>query len=915
MRREQEILAKYLRQQGLRMTSERSALLEEIFRRHGHLDVEDLLRSLGDRGVKISRATVYRNLDLFERSGLVRKQRLDGRRFLYEHVHPGMRHDHLVCRECGLVVEFVSPGITALQGEICRAHDFVSGESTLKISGLCRVCARSSKRVAKERSGAEPTTRPTTSLLVAVALLVSLLAGGPSWATGASVAADSAADPAAPDEPPVTPPSPSTVFEALTVTGGAEGRRRAPGSVHYLGPEVLKEQSHDDIHRILRQVPGVNLQEEEGYGLRPNIGMRGTGVERSQKITLLEDGILIAPAPYAAPAAYYFPTVGRMEAVEVRKGSSSIRQGPYTNGGVLNLISTSIPTTALARADLTLGGDKTVKAHASLGGSGERWGWLLEGYRFETDGFKELDGGGETGVTLQDWVAKGRLQSGSEARAYQALEIKLGVTDQAGDETYLGLTRDDFDRTPYRRYAGSQVDAIDTDHEQVQLRWFVQPAPRFDLTTTTYRNDFFRNWYKLQSVRDTGLGTVLDEPVEYPEALAILRGEVDASAGPLAVRANRRDYFGRGLQSVAGLGFRLGATDHRLEAGLRYHEDEEDRFQEDDLWNMVAGRMALESRGAPGSQTNRVSDAAAWAFFVQDSIRFERLTVTPGVRFESIDYHRRDFGGSDPGRVGDHLVQRSSGVEELIPGLGVSYAPADRWTVFAGIHKGFSPPGPGQDDGTRAEESWNHEAGVRFVGPGLDAELVGFFNDYDNLLGQDTLSSGGTGTGDVFNGGAVEVSGLELGLGTDLGRRLGWRLGVPLRLAWTWTRSEFRTSFETDFADWAPAVRGGDELPYLPEHQGSLSTGLVGETWDLRLSIQHVDEMRTKPGRGPIGPGEGTDRATIVDLSASYRLLRGLRLELHIRNLSDEVYVAARRPAGARPGLPRTLSVGVSWEG
>lgn len=138
--REREVLLEYLRERGLRMTQERAAVFEEIFGQHGHVDAADLHAALEARGADVSRATVYRNLQLLVDCGLVRKQRLDRRRYLYEHVHAGQRHDHLVCRECGRVVEFVSPGIAALQREICRAHGFRPGESALQISGLCEEC-------------------------------------------------------------------------------------------------------------------------------------------------------------------------------------------------------------------------------------------------------------------------------------------------------------------------------------------------------------------------------------------------------------------------------------------------------------------------------------------------------------------------------------------------------------------------------------------------------------------------------------------------------------------------------------------------------------------------------------------------------------------------------------------------------
>lgn len=129
-----------LRRNGHRVTPERLQLFSEIYDHHSHIDADQLLRSMKDRGRKISRATLYRNLDLLARYGFVEKRRLGGNRYLYEHVHQGMRHDHLVCTVCGRVAEFVSPSIEALQKEICRAHGFDPEEHTLQIHSRCQDC-------------------------------------------------------------------------------------------------------------------------------------------------------------------------------------------------------------------------------------------------------------------------------------------------------------------------------------------------------------------------------------------------------------------------------------------------------------------------------------------------------------------------------------------------------------------------------------------------------------------------------------------------------------------------------------------------------------------------------------------------------------------------------------------------------
>jgi Fe(3+) dicitrate transport protein len=602
-----------------------------------------------------------------------------------------------------------------------------------------------------------------------------------------------------------------------------------------------------------------------------------------------------------------------MEALEVRKGSASIGQGPYTTGGVINLVSSTVPSELDAAAELLYGSESTVRLRAKVGDSMEHVGWLFETFQLDTDGFKDLDGGGRTGVRLQDYLGKLRFNTATDASVYQLLELKLGKTTQFGEETYLGLTDEDFDRTPMRRYAGSQEDWIDTDHEQLQLRHFAQPTASLYLTTTIYRNDFFRNWHKLQSVLGVGISSVLDDPAGYPAELGVLRGEIDDETGGLAIRNNRRDYRSEGLDVLMDWHLPTRSFDQQFQLGLRFHRDSEDRYQEEDRWSMVEGRMRFEELGRPASQANRIDEAEALAFFVSDSIYAGRWTVSPGLRVERIDFLRSDYGKNDPGRTGASLVRKANEVTEVLPGLGVNFAAGRSWNVFGGVHRGFAPPGPGQDPATESEESWNYELGLRVGRPAGRAKIVAFYSDYSNLLGRDTLSSGGEGTGDAFNGGAVDVVGAEVALDYDLGiaRRGSW--SVPLSLVYTYTHGEFLTSFLTKFPDWAPEVTAGDELPYLPQHQLGARAGLSSRRWDAFLDLAYVDAMRSSPGQGPIPPGEGTDANWVLDLTVGYRLRSDLALRLQARNLLDEVYIVARRPAGARPGRPRAVLVGLDW--
>ena len=705
------------------------------------------------------------------------------------------------------------------------------------------------------------------------------------------------------------------IHERVMVIGDPSRLSEIPGSAHYIDKEQLDRQklAYDDIHHLLRQVPGINIQEEDGYGLRPNIGMRGTGVERSSKITLMEDGVLIGPAPYAAPAAYYFPITGRMAAIEVRKGSSQIKYGPRTNGGALNLLSSRIPGDVNLNGNLALGINNTGKAHLNVGDSYRHFGWLVETYQIRTDGFKQLDGGGDTGFAIGDYMAKFRVNTDSNSGIYQQLEFKLGRTNQTSNETYLGLTDADFATNPFRRYRGSQQDVFRSNHEQYQARHLIAFAPSLDVTTIIYRNNFHRNWYKLQSVLGASISRILDDPEGNSAEFAIIKG-ADSDADALAVRANNRNYYSQGIQTVLGWQFEGGGTRNRFEFGTRYHQDQEDRLQHEDGFRMVNQRMVLTTNGVPGSQANRISDAKAWALFVQDRIEWGRWSLTPGLRYENIDLLRTDFSRSDPSRDTPEKIRKNS-VAVLIPGVGLSFAVNPTLALFGGVHKGFSPPGPGSTEETAAEESFNYELGFRVQSRPLRLQLVGFVNEYDNLLGADTLALGGTGEGDLFNGGAVEVIGLEASGYSDLGQAFNSRFGIPVRFAYTFTGGEFRNSFKSKFTPWGD-VTSGDKLPYLPRHQFYASFGLEKARWRLGLGTNYISEMRTTAGRGPIPVSQATDAHLAFDLSGEYDLTaegKGPTLFLAVRNLTDQQYIVARRPAGARPGLPRTVMAGVKF--
>ena len=179
------------------------------------------------------------------------------------------------------------------------------------------------------------------------------------------------------------------------VIGSSEDILDVPGAGAVLTTEDIGRQSYDDVNQALRKVPGVYVRPEDGFGFFPNISLRGVDTTRSAKVTIMEDGVLTAPAAYSAPSAYYTPTSGRMSAIEVLMGSSQTRYGPHTTGGVINYRSTEIPESGRAYIKTLYGSNNEQRTHAYAGDTFEteagRVGVLLEGYLRSSDGFKHID--------------------------------------------------------------------------------------------------------------------------------------------------------------------------------------------------------------------------------------------------------------------------------------------------------------------------------------------------------------------------------------------------------------------------------------------------------------------------------------------------------------------------------------------
>ena len=685
------------------------------------------------------------------------------------------------------------------------------------------------------------------------------------------------------------------------IIGSKDKAAELPGSGTVLTQEDLDKFKYTDINRVLAEVPGIYLRSEEGYGLRPNIGIRGAAGERSQRITLMEDGILIAPAPYSAPSAYYFPTTGRIAGVEVLKGPAAIANGPYTIGGAINLLSTPIPVEPFAgRIVQELGTDNLYRSHAYVGGSSLNYGWLVEGHTQATDGFAEIDrASDQSGFDKDDLMTKLRVNSDPGGEVYHQLDLKLQYAQEDSDQTYVGLSDRDFKHDSERRYGLTKLDNMRNNFKGTTLGYLLDTGD-FRVSTQAYYHEYQRNWYKVDKIGGQSLGNAFNcanfgqncggQLLNQANAQAILDG---TAAARVDVKGNNRQYQSKGIQSKVNKDLQLGSVEHGLELGIRYHEDQEvrdqysDRFQQDAYGNLNATGI----RTREGKRTQR---AKAVSYYFTDAIQLGDLTLSPGMRVEDYKIGRRNDGKKD---------QQD---KETLFGLGAFYKLNEYWGLLAGVHQGFTPTAT---VGADVEKALNYEAGARYNDGRLAVEVVGFYSDYDNLLGTCTASTGASCTpGDQFNGGKVVVRGVESRIGYDLVRGAGF--SVPVALTYTWTDSEFRSSFsEPEFFG---VVEKGDALANLPKNQAVLSVGYRNEqgfTTDLRTSWYD-----STCSQASCNSFEKIDSYYTVDLSTRYALDKQTEVYLNLLNLTDNTDdIIARQPAGARGQLPRSAVVGVSY--
>jgi len=675
------------------------------------------------------------------------------------------------------------------------------------------------------------------------------------------------------------------VVVAGEIAGSHDRLRRLPGAVDIIDRETLEDSRVMTTSEALRRVAGVHVRDEEGFGLRPNIGIRGLNPTRSSKVLLLEDGIPFTYAPYGDNATYYHPPIDRFERLEVLKGGAQIAYGPQTVGGAVNYLTPRPPAQRSGAFTVTGGNRDYFNGHASYGATIGRTGFLVDYMRKQGDGSRE-----NLNFKLNDLNAKVVHGSG----ASQTWTFRGNYYSEDSNVTYSGLRQDEYLADTRANPFGN--DFFYADRFGASTTHAAAVSGNMAVTTNLYWSSFERDWWRQSS-------NSAQRPNDAADPACGGMANLNTTCGN---EGRLREYYNWGIEPRASLHHRAFGISSEADFGVRAHFENQDRLQENGATPTARTGVQVESN---------VRNNAAYSGFVQNRFLLGGWTVTPGLRLEHVQYERSNrLANGGAGVTGDTSLTR------FIPGIGVSHTTGELVTLFAGVHRGFAPPrtediisNTGGVIDLDPELSWNYEAGLRSaIRPGVSLDATFFRMDYENQVVPASLAGGVGAT--LTNGGATLHQGLEMRAQVDSAPILNSAHDVYFRFSYTYQpMAEFTGTRFSNIPTFGDVSVSGNRLPYAPEQLVVVGVGYSYSAFDGRIEGVHTgeqfgDDLNTVP---PTADGQRglIESSTAWNAAVNYTVGRST-LFFTVKNLFDELYIVDRT-RGILPGSPRLVQAGV----
>jgi Fe(3+) dicitrate transport protein len=701
-----------------------------------------------------------------------------------------------------------------------------------------------------------------------------------------------------------------------------------PGSGKVVTSESIQNNHRLTINEALREVPGVHIRDEEGLGIRPNIGIRGLDPTRSRKVHIMEDGVPIMLMPYGDPSSYYFPPLFRFDRIEVLKGSGQLLYGPQTIGGVINVITRMPPRTPEGRFQVWGGNLNYLNTHFDYGGTWGKTGYLVDytHSQMDTPRFTNIR------AKIDDLTFKAVHELSERTQ----ILAKFNYYRETSGIGYQGLTQADWALRGSERQTPFTNDHFDV----MRLGYHVAVNHMFtaDLTSTVnlFGHYIQRDWSRRSQQGVDANGA----PVG-----GIQTGN-NLPAGAFSVVpanqrfTNEREYWVWGVEPRFHYLHSLLGIKGEADFGARYMYEQSDRKQ---LRNLVSGVGAMSSCvGVIGNGNdsclgeNNKRTTNAYAFFAQERLFFGPFTVTPGFRVEHISYDQDNRLASVNNGNGSYT---KTNFTEVLPGVGVTYSPFKNNTFFFGAHRGMAPPqisdaitGTGQIVDLGPELNWTYELGVRGnLAPWLGYSITGYQIDFSNQIISQSVAGGVGAT--LTSAGETQHRGAEVAAQLDILDAVTGRnddQDVTLDFNYTWVaQADFRGNRNSSITGAAllpgePAIfnTGGNRLPYSPEHLISAGIGYANRAFSLgpfnaRVETQCVSDQFAD------------DRNTVIPTPNGQRgIVRGwcmlnASVNQHVKRINTTFFFTGKnmlgqdvivdRSRGIYPGLPALWQAGARW--
>ncbi|EGG99945.1 Vibrioferrin receptor PvuA [gamma proteobacterium IMCC2047] len=675
----------------------------------------------------------------------------------------------------------------------------------------------------------------------------------------------------------IAEPDTGKTVEEVIISGSVLGFssleevRTYPGNRNVLTAEQLEKNASLSIDGALQSVPGIKIQDETGTGVLPNVAVRGLNASRSGYTQFLVDGVPLTLAPYGHTGQSLFPaTLKSLDRIDIVRGGAAVQYGPNNVGGVINLINKEIPTdwqTTLAEKITAFNaGNFLTDTYISTGGQiSDIFALQFEGNVIGGESFRD-----HSDTDVKNWLLKTRWDISDTQTLKTTLQRYDAETEMPGALHTAAYKQD-------RRQSLRPNDEFKGDTKRVSVQYNHQlpaigpfSAGEFDWNTFAHKSN-----RKFQWDFSTAPGTGHWADTRFPATL---------------LRSSPREFKVWGTEPRIALQFGNDDISHKLTIGSRL-------VKEDIDYKLI---QTVKATGVTTTPRDWHLDTTGIAAYISDEIKLldQRLTITPGLRYEYVDMTFKDIGKS---------TKTDNDITEVLPGLTIGYEAGDNWFLYANTQRSLRAPQIAVIRGTgkeAAELAWNHEIGARydFSNNGNVAFSLYHIDFEDQLIYNSTQQSFDNVGKTLHRGFEVEAS-----YSPESMPRL------TLHAGYNYLDSEQREG-----------ANKGKELPYASEHQLLWDASYAFDSFDATLSgfyfssaFSDKSETKAENAAGTVGELPSytvwnLQLGKTIALSGSKELYTGLS----VNNLFDKEYYFRGidvSPAGRYPAPERSISAEVKF--